>query len=115
MKKFLLTTLGIFLLLALSAIANAAELYGQFSASDPAILRGAVIIVQCDEWQRSVSISKHGKYSVRGVPGNRGCFFTIQHPNFRESAKVGFSTNRSVVTLNAELRIRDNRILVLRR
>jgi hypothetical protein len=115
MKKFVFSFLGVFLIFTLPTIANAAELYGKFSSNNSSLLQGATILVKCDDWQQSVNIGKDGNYNVRGIPGNRGCFFTIKHPKYGESPEVRFNTNKSVVTLNAELRVKDNRILVLRR
>ena len=115
MKKFLFASLGAVLLFTLPTVVVAAELYGKFSTNDSSILQGAAIFVRCDDWQQSAGIGRDGKYSVRGIPGNRGCYFTVQHPKYGESAEIRFNTNKSVITFNAELRLKDNRILVLRR
>ena len=115
MNKLLFSFLGGFLILTMPALANAAELYGKFSSNKSSLLKGATMFVKCDDWQQTVKIGSDGKYNVRGIPGNRGCFFVIQHPKYKDSPQVRFNTNKSVVTLNAELRQRDNRILVLRR
>lgn len=115
MNKILFSFLWGFLILALPASVNAAELYGKFSSNKSNLLKGASIFVKCDDWQQTVSIGSDGKYNVRGIPGNRGCFFVVKHPNYNDSPQVRFNTNKSVVTLNAELRLRENRILVLRR
>ena len=115
MKNFVYSSLGGFLMFTLASTASAAELYGKFSSANRDIFQEAVLFVSCDDWRQSVNIGKDGKYNVRGIPGNRGCFFTVKHPKFGESPEVRFNTNKSVVTLNAELRVKDNRILVLRR
>ena len=115
MRKFTFSSLGIIFLFSLSTASYAAELYGKFSPEKSDILKDAKIIVKCGDWKQSVTIGRDGKYSVRGIPGNRGCFFTIQASPYTESAEVRFNTNRSVVTFNADLKLKSNRILVLRR
>ena len=115
MKKFLITSLGAVLLFVLPIAVVAAELYGKFSTNNSSILQSATIFVRCDNWQQSAGIGGDGKYNVRGIPGNKGCYFTVQHPQYGESAEIRFNTNKSVITFNAELRLKENRILVLRR
>lgn len=117
MKKYILLPAVLILIIALPALTYAAELYGKFSSSNPDILLDALVSVKCNNYSRSTNISSDGKYSVRGIPGNQGCYFTITYPDskYSDSPIVRFNTNRSVVTINAELRLKNNQILVLRR
>lgn len=97
---------------------QAAELYGRFFSADPAILAGARIEVTCGSWResdRGIAIAADGRYVVRAIPGGRGCSFVISHADYGESGRVNFNTNRSVVKIDAELRLRGRQILVLRR
>lgn len=111
-----------FSVLALAAIlfaagAGAAELYGRLSSGDRRLVENATIEVVCGDWNTSrapTRIGSDGKYTVRGIPGGRGCYFVINSGSYRASSRVNFSTNKSVVRIDGDLRVRDNQILVLR-
>jgi hypothetical protein len=95
--------------------ATGAELYGTFTAGNSNIFRGAKVEVKCGDWEKMVPVASSGKTNLRGIPDGRGCYLTVHHPDYRQSPGVQFNTGKSVVTLNAELRIIKNQIILFRR
>ena len=115
-RIFILALAGILTIISIKSV-NGAELYGRFSSKHANIFDDAEAEVNCGKWEKTESIASNGKVNVRGIPGGRGCYLVIHHPNYKKSPKIQFSTRKSVVTLNAKIKIRkkDNRIIVLRR
>ena len=93
---------------------DAAELKGKMSMKGTSIPSGALIEANCGKWNGSTTIARNGRYSLRGIPPKRSCTFTVQFPD-ATSAPVSFSTRKSVVTFNAEIRHAKNTLLILRR
>ena len=112
--RFSVISLTYLLIILASTSVDAAELKGKITIRGTAIPSGASIQANCGQWNRSTSISKNGRYSLRGIPSKRSCTFTIRFPG-ATSAPVSFSTRKSVVTFNAEIQRARNTLLILRR
>ena len=104
-------TLGLILplsFLILFSAVNAAELRGQLSG-----IANASVKVNCPGGGGSSTISSSGSYSVKDLPAGKNCSFSVSQ-GAAKSVNIPFSTARSVTVYSGQLRLRGNRILVLR-
>lgn len=118
MRKYLLSLLVVGLMVSgVLTEVTAAEIRGTLRGADnQRVPPGTEIEVSCGAGHMgSVPLRSDGSYSVRGLPAGRGCQLTIRYQDGSTSEQIPFSTGRSVVLFNAELRKYRNRILVFRR
>ncbi len=107
MSKICLAVLAAILTIISTKTVNGAELYCKFSYGIE--LNNATVDVTCGNWEeKNLPITGEGKIYVRGLPGNRSCYLTVANPPFYPSSKVRFSTQSSVVSINARLKIIEN-------
>ena len=118
MKSFKTTTLlSLLIFISLCTDINASEIRGRiWHSSKSTSITDASINVTCNGKliaSRS-PVNKDGTYSIRSIPSGRDCNFTV---NFNEkvSAPLPVRTKKSVTVLNAEIRLLNNRLLVLPR
>ena len=93
---------------------SAAELKGSMWVKKSKLPSGAVLQVTCGKWTGQASFSKSGSYSLRGIPSNRSCTLRVTFPT-ATSAPMSFSTRKSVVRINAEIKLVKNALILLRR
>lgn len=110
----------LFLLVLVSFVsvtgAFAAEVKGSFwEGSGQQIPSGSDVVVSCGGNVQRVAIAARGNYSVRGLPSGRGCELRVITGSGVESSPFAFSTSRSVVLFNAEIRRYGNAVLLLPR
>ena len=103
----------LFLMMVVSQV-NAAELKGSMWVKKSRIPSGSAMHVTCGKWRGRASFNKNGSYSLRRIPSNRSCTLRVTFPKAR-SAPIPFSTRKSVVRINAEIKIVKNALIILRR
>ena len=97
------------------AAAEAAELTGRISLSDETAHQAQDMRVRlaCPQYDNAVGVA-NGSYTLRGLPANSACELTVEVNNL-VSKPIRIQTNASLVRFNAEVRLLDNRLIVLRR
>ncbi|MCP4255370.1 MAG: hypothetical protein GY775_18595 [Candidatus Scalindua sp.] len=114
MSKIYFVVLVAILTVISTKTVNGAELHGKFSYGGK--LTEFTVDVKCGDWSREkLPIAGNGKIYVRGLPGNRNCYLTVDHSGYKRSPRVLFSTRSSVVSIVATLKIRNGQIIVLSR
>lgn len=111
-KRNLRVFLALIAMMSLSVV-SAAELRGQLSY-DSQQLNGPVVTVFCRGIQTGeTAIGASGNYAVRGLPAGQDCSFQVSAMG-AISKRIPFSTTRSVTIYSGKLRIRNDKILVLK-
>jgi hypothetical protein len=93
---------------------SATELKGSMWVKKSKLPSGAVLQVTCGKWTGKANFSKSGAYSLRGIPSNRSCTLRVKFPSAL-SGPIPFSTRKSVVRVDAEIKSVKNALIILRR
>ena len=112
--RFAFVPCALALLIAVSA--DAAELRGtMLEAGTKKGPKNAEIVVECPcESPDPQKVSGDGTYSVRGIPS--GARRTLQvKVGEKHSKPIDFTADRPVVRINGEVRVLENKVIVLRR
>lgn len=105
-------------LVLLSEGVGAAEIQGRMWAAKGTNIPGGIeVVVECgNPPPKSVPLARSGRYSLRHLPANRSCRLTVQiKEKSITSAPLSVHTRKSVVTVNAELRLVRRSLLIFRR
>ena len=102
------------LVVAVGSHVSAAELKGNMWVKKSKIPSGSTLLVTCGKWTGKTNFTKKGSYSLRRIPSNRSCTLRVTFPN-ATSAPIPFGTRKSVVRINAELKLIGKALIILRR
>ena len=91
----------------------AAELKGSMWVKKSKIPSGALLQVTCGKWKGESQFHKNGSYSLRRIPSKRSCTLRVKFPK-ATSAPILFSTRKSVVRIDAEIKLVKNALILLR-
>jgi len=108
-KKLLLNVLSTLCLLFFSSLINAAELRGRLTG-----IAGASVAVECSGFgPLASSIAGSGAYAVMSLPAGKDCSFRVSK-GAASSTGIAFNTSQSVTIYNGQLRMYEDRIVVIR-